>query len=314
MNLTYKKGEVAAARLSATYNDVLLGPGDDGQFPETREGIKVSVLSPKQQKLVLKAIHPWVADVDDATAKKLMKTYAHELSETYVASSGGTASTPGATPGGRDRDRGTGSAPVRGVARSCASESLHTTSWTTECGIDLTTINSSSPLPPLPHPPHPACRVVPRPRAPSTPDPLRAASFRPRRGSTPYQLIRCFIVTVIDVPTRHPYLSSMFPIREHAHVTKLGKRLRLFIGSYRVVAALACVLLPIGVLTLPAHAATAVGYFVSPGGSDDNTGTSAATPFRTLTKAQAAVRAIDTSTSGPITVTLAGGVYRLTKT
>ncbi|MBK6018248.1 right-handed parallel beta-helix repeat-containing protein, partial [Streptomyces sp. MBT53] len=106
----------------------------------------------------------------------------------------------------------------------------------------------------------------------------------------------------------------MFSSREHAHVTKHTKRVRLFIGPYRVIAAFVCALLPVGVLTLPAHAATAVTYFVSPGGSDDNTGTSAATPFRTLTKAQAAVRAVDTSTSGPITVTLAGGVYRLTKT
>ncbi|MDX3749127.1 DUF3500 domain-containing protein [Streptomyces sp. AK08-02] len=83
--------QLAAAKLSATYNDVLLGPGEDGQFPETKEGIKVSELSPKQQKLVLKAIHPWVANVDDATAKQLMKTYERELNETYVAYSGGTA-------------------------------------------------------------------------------------------------------------------------------------------------------------------------------------------------------------------------------
>ncbi|MEV5525654.1 DUF3500 domain-containing protein [Streptomyces prunicolor] len=83
--------QLATAKLSATYNDVLLGPGQDGQFPETKEGIKVSELSPKQQKLVLKAIYPWVANVDDATAKKLMKTYAHELNETYVGYSGGTA-------------------------------------------------------------------------------------------------------------------------------------------------------------------------------------------------------------------------------
>lgn len=83
--------QLATAKLSATYNDVLLGPGEDGQFPETKEGIKVSELSPKQQKLVLKAIYPWVSNVDDATAKKLMKTYAHELNETYVAYSGTTA-------------------------------------------------------------------------------------------------------------------------------------------------------------------------------------------------------------------------------
>ncbi|MGC9539276.1 DUF3500 domain-containing protein [Streptomyces sp. UG1] len=82
--------QLAEAKLSESFNDVLLGPGEDGQFPETKEGIKASELSPEQQKLVLAAIHPWVAGVDDATAKKLMKTYARELNETYIGYSGGT--------------------------------------------------------------------------------------------------------------------------------------------------------------------------------------------------------------------------------
>ncbi|MFJ8112123.1 DUF3500 domain-containing protein [Streptomyces sp. NPDC096132] len=82
--------QLAAAKLSESFGDVLLGPGSDGEFPETKEGLKVSELSPKQQKLVLAAIHPWVADVDDATAKQLMKTYAKELKDTYVSYSGGT--------------------------------------------------------------------------------------------------------------------------------------------------------------------------------------------------------------------------------
>src|SRR5205814_5879597 len=67
-------------------------------------------------------------------------------------------------------------------------------------------------------------------------------------------------------------------------------------------------------LGLPAHAATPVTFFVSPTGSDNNSGTGAGSPFKTLTKAQSAVRAVDKSTSGPITVTLAGGVYRLSST
>ena len=83
--------QLATAKLSESFSDVLLGPGQDGQFPETKEGIKVSTLSPKQKQLVLKAIHPWIANVDDATAKQLMKTYEHELNQTYVAYSGGTA-------------------------------------------------------------------------------------------------------------------------------------------------------------------------------------------------------------------------------
>ncbi|WP_240512710.1 DUF3500 domain-containing protein [Streptomyces griseoruber] len=82
--------QLATAKLSESFSDVLLGPGEDGQFPETKEGIKAGELSPKQQKLVLAAIHPWVAGVDDSTAKKLMKTYARELNETYVGYSGGT--------------------------------------------------------------------------------------------------------------------------------------------------------------------------------------------------------------------------------
>ncbi|MET7486006.1 DUF3500 domain-containing protein [Streptomyces sp. NPDC005538] len=83
--------QLATAKLSESFSDVLLGPGQDGQFPETKEGIKASSLSPKQKALVLKAIHPWIANVDDATAKKLMKTYERELNETYIAYSGGTA-------------------------------------------------------------------------------------------------------------------------------------------------------------------------------------------------------------------------------
>ena len=83
--------QLATAKLSESFSDILLGPGQDGQFPETKEGIKVSTLSPKQKQLVLKAIHPWIANVDDATAKKLMKTYEHELNQTYVAYSGTTA-------------------------------------------------------------------------------------------------------------------------------------------------------------------------------------------------------------------------------
>jgi len=65
------------------------------------------------------------------------------------------------------------------------------------------------------------------------------------------------------------------------------------------------------VAALPAHAAAAVDFFVSPSGSDGNDGLSASSPFKTLAKAQAAVRGVDQSSSGPITVNLAGGDYRL---
>lgn len=83
--------QLAKAKLSESFSDVLLGPDKDGDFPETKEGIKVSELSAKQKKLVLAAMRPWVADADDATAEQLMKTYAKELDETYISYSGGTA-------------------------------------------------------------------------------------------------------------------------------------------------------------------------------------------------------------------------------
>ena len=66
-------------------------------------------------------------------------------------------------------------------------------------------------------------------------------------------------------------------------------------------------------LATAAHAAPApVDFYVSPTGSDSNSGTSTSAPFQTLAKAQAAVRTVDQAASGPITVNLAGGDYRLT--
>jgi hypothetical protein len=61
----------------------------------------------------------------------------------------------------------------------------------------------------------------------------------------------------------------------------------------------------------PGHAATPVAFYVSPTGSDTNSGTSTSSPFKTLAKAQSAVRGVDQATSGPVTVNLAGGDYRL---
>ncbi|MEU2775047.1 hypothetical protein ABZ646_19400, partial [Streptomyces sp. NPDC007162] len=83
----------------------------------------------------------------------------------------------------------------------------------------------------------------------------------------------------------------MFTTRHPVRFVQPAHAFRLFIGPYRIVAAFLCTLLAVGVLTLPARAASAVTYFVSPSGSDSNPGTSAAAPFRTLTKAQTAVRA-----------------------
>lgn len=80
--------ELASAKLTTKFSDVLLGPNEDGQFPATKSGIAVSTLSTAQQALVLAAMKPWVADADSATAASLLTTYQNELSSTYIAYSG----------------------------------------------------------------------------------------------------------------------------------------------------------------------------------------------------------------------------------
>ncbi|MCI3274919.1 DUF3500 domain-containing protein [Streptomyces cylindrosporus] len=83
--------QLAQAKLSTSYSDVLLGPGKDGQFPTTKQGLAVSGLSSTQQALVLAAITPWVKVADDTTSASLLSTYQSELSGTYISYSGSSA-------------------------------------------------------------------------------------------------------------------------------------------------------------------------------------------------------------------------------
>jgi hypothetical protein len=85
--------QLATAQLSETFSDVLLGPGQDGQFPTEKEGLAVSELSDEQKALVLAAIAPWVQDVDDMTSSELLAIYEEELDETYIAYSGNSSLT-----------------------------------------------------------------------------------------------------------------------------------------------------------------------------------------------------------------------------
>jgi len=82
--------ERATAELTEAYDDVLVGPGEDGQFPETKVGVKVGDLTAEQQELVMTAMTQWVSIADDVTAEELLATYRDELADTYVSWSGGT--------------------------------------------------------------------------------------------------------------------------------------------------------------------------------------------------------------------------------
>ena len=82
--------ELASAKLNTSFDDVLVGPGEDGEFPDS-EGLLVSALDSDQQALVVTAINEWVKEMDDDTAASLMETYESELADTYVAWSGSTS-------------------------------------------------------------------------------------------------------------------------------------------------------------------------------------------------------------------------------
>lgn len=80
--------QLAAAELSQSFNDILLGPGTDWAFPETAEGIAGSTLTTDQQALLLAAISKYVGDIADADAAAILAKYESELAETYLSFAG----------------------------------------------------------------------------------------------------------------------------------------------------------------------------------------------------------------------------------
>jgi hypothetical protein len=83
------------AKLSQSFDDVLVGPQKDGQFPTTHSGVKVTALSAAARKQVTALIRAYVGDVPDAIAKPLMARYEKQYAKTYVAYAGSTVDAPG---------------------------------------------------------------------------------------------------------------------------------------------------------------------------------------------------------------------------
>ena len=83
--------EQTTAKLSGTYSDLVLGPGQDNKFPTTKVGLQVGSLSSDKQALVLNAIKLYVNDLDATTAASILTKYTSELANTYIAYSGTTA-------------------------------------------------------------------------------------------------------------------------------------------------------------------------------------------------------------------------------
>lgn len=92
---SFTTSQLATAKLSSTFTDVVLGPGSDGKFPSTKVGIAGSALTAAQQALVVAAMKPWVYDTDDASAATVIATYTNELASTYVSYGGNSSGTSG---------------------------------------------------------------------------------------------------------------------------------------------------------------------------------------------------------------------------
>jgi Protein of unknown function (DUF3500) len=82
----------ATARLSQSFDDVLVGRQKDGQFP-AKQGITVSTLNTAQQKLVTRAIRSYVGAMPRKQANRRVATYQKQYSRTSLAWSGTTDAT-----------------------------------------------------------------------------------------------------------------------------------------------------------------------------------------------------------------------------
>jgi hypothetical protein len=81
--------QLESAKLASGFDDVSVGPGADGKFPATKAGLKVGSLNKHQKTLIIEAMKAWVQIADDATAKKLLASYAAEIDNTYIGYFGG---------------------------------------------------------------------------------------------------------------------------------------------------------------------------------------------------------------------------------
>ena len=77
------------AKLDARFNDVYVGPGKDGKFPDKSEGVPFSELSDASKDFVKKAIAAWTGDSPQGAEYR--KAYEADLDKVKVAYSGSTS-------------------------------------------------------------------------------------------------------------------------------------------------------------------------------------------------------------------------------
>lgn len=77
------------ARIAGSFDDVVVGPGEDGEFPAPA-GVPASELTAAQRQQVLVAVGAWVGDTDERVAAVLLQRYEADLDQTRVAWAGST--------------------------------------------------------------------------------------------------------------------------------------------------------------------------------------------------------------------------------
>ena len=76
--------QLATAKLSQAYDDLVVGPQKDGKFPSTASGLQVSMLSSAQQDLVKAAIAAYASNPADTAAYDAYTSSA-ALASTYIS-------------------------------------------------------------------------------------------------------------------------------------------------------------------------------------------------------------------------------------
>jgi type IV secretory pathway TrbF-like protein len=97
MLASLSSSDLATARLSSTFSDCVMVPGETNGgtavFP-SKAGLLCSTLTATQKSLVLAAIQHYVRDMDSVTANAVMQRYTNEIDGTYIAYTGsGTSGT-----------------------------------------------------------------------------------------------------------------------------------------------------------------------------------------------------------------------------
>lgn len=80
--------QASQAKNSQSFDDLLLGAGNDGPFPTSPEGVTVSDLSKAAQAQVSATIKAYVGDLAEPAAAKLLKTYEADYDKTTFTYAG----------------------------------------------------------------------------------------------------------------------------------------------------------------------------------------------------------------------------------